>query len=268
MPFAHDDYKSYVAAATTAAGTPLARVAEAAGMHRQYLTQVLRYKAHLSDEQAHLVGTFLGLRGDALAYFLLLVQEAKTTHPATRRYFAARRADLREAHEKLSAKLAKDTKVLRTAGRDRDYTAFFLDVTLQICHAHFFIPAFQKDPKLLGDKLRLTASELDDALRALTEMGLVERAGTRVKSLVPFLHLERDSPLSRQNHRNWRIYAAHIPLGNREQDFIFSCTVTSDRKARKALVEKLKAVIAAFHQSLGDTGDDEAFQVNVDVFGL
>ena len=67
-------------------------------------------KGQLSDDQAHRVGTFLGLRDGALAYFLLLVQESKIAHPASKRYFAARRAALRLEGEKLN--LAPGTTIV------------------------------------------------------------------------------------------------------------------------------------------------------------
>lgn len=270
MIFDHDDYKAYISAACAEASIPYARVAEAAGVHRQYLTQVLKKKGQLSDEQAHLIGSFLGLRDDALAYFLLLVQEAKSANAVTRRYFAGRRAALSAAAKKLSAQLARDTAIVAPppTGAADGLSAFFLDVVLQICHAHFFIPAFQKDPHLLRAKLRLEAVEFDDVIAKLTAMGLVEIKGGQIKSRQPFMHLEKDSPLSKQNHRNWRIYAAHVPIGRREQDLFFSSTVTSDRRSRQLLVERLKSVIAEFHVGLEGTADEEAFQVNVDVFGL
>ena len=147
-------------------------------------------------------------------------------------------------------------------------SAFFLDVELQICHAHFFIPAFQREPRLLRDKLRLDAAALDDAVARLAAMGLVDVAAGQIRSRQPFLHLEKNSPLSTQNHRNWRIHAAHVPVGRRTQDLFFSSTVTSERRARKGLIEALKAVIAEFHVGLGATADEEAFQVNIDVFTL
>jgi hypothetical protein len=267
MVFAHDDYKSFISAACTEAGIPFARVAEAAGMHRQYLTQVLKKKGHLSDEQAHRVGVFLGLADEALAYFLLLVQEAKSAHPATRRYFATRRAELRAAKESLSANLAAETTIVAPRAPEAE-AEFFLDVDLQICHAHLFIPAFQKDPRLLLAKLRLEPAALDALLARLVALGLVESVGGQLRSRQPFLHLDKDSPISKQNHRNWRVYAAHVPLGRRPGELFFSSTVTSDRKARKRLIDALKAVIADFHQGLAATADEEAFQVNVDVFGL
>ena len=152
--------------------------------------------------------------------------------------------------------------------RNSEEGHFFLDVELQICHAHFFIPAFQKEPRLLREKLRLDKAGLDNAINRLAAMGLVEVAGEQVRSRQQFLHLEKNSTLSTQNHRNWRVYAAHVGRARGSSDLFFSSTVTSDRRMRKRLIDALKAVIADFHAGLAATADDEAFQLNIDVFGL
>lgn len=262
----YDDYKLYLLERCKAEALPHARLAEAAGLQRQYLPQVLRGKSNFSDEQAYLIGTFLGLVGDELSYFLLLVQEARVDRAKVRSYFSARRQSLR-TQARLSGRLPAETKLVEL-GLGNAFDEFFLETDIQRAYAYFFIPRYQRDPGSIAQKLNASKARFEEITRKLMGMGLLERDEKSFRSKVRLLHLEKDSPISRQNHRNWRLHAAQLPAGAHEDAFFFSSTVSADARLRKDLMEKLKAVIAELHALLPDAKDEEVFQVNLDVFGV
>lgn len=268
LVFAADDYKLLIRDLSSHAGVAFARVAEAAGIHRQYLGKVLQSKGHLSDEQAHRIGEFFALDDDALAYFLILVQEGKTSHPSTKRYFAKRRLALRRAQTDLETKLSKATRIVESAQDAADLAEFFLEVELQLCHAYLFIPTYQRDMTLLAASMRLSLAEVQSCIGRLKALGLITSAAGRHVSQSPFIHLKKHSSLSRQNHRNWRLYLANAATSQRDLDFSFTSTVTADRRARKALIDRLKEALGAFHRELPEATNEEVFQVNLDVLKL
>ena len=166
----------------------------------------------------------------------------------------------------MSAKLPNETEKVQILDDRR--SDFYLDLKLQLCHSHFFVPAYQKNPAQVMAKLRLSPEEFEHCLERLLQWGMMEKNGKQLRSKQAFTHLEKNSLVSQQNHRNWRAYAATLPSLSGPDRFHFSSTVTSEKKNRLELVRRLEALIAEFHRELPGTADEEVFQVNFDVFAI
>lgn len=261
------DYKEFLQNFCEVNEITFSKVAEAARVHRQYLTQVFKQKAHLSEEQAFHAGSFLGLAEEELDYFLLLVREAKTGVGLARNYLAKKRQEIQKKKAQETIELPRETVVVpKPAGHD--FMDYYLDLKLQLCHAYLFLPRYQQDLPALAQALRLSSEALEIVLRKLETLDLAAKDKHGWTSRTAFLHLEKGSTLSTQNHRNWRLLAANLPVLDQDANLFFSTTVISEEKVKLQLMAQLRKVLAQFHKSLPPTKNEEVFQVNVDVFGL
>ncbi len=265
--FDFEDYKEFLKNYCRLRDITFASIAGAAGVHRQYFTKVLHDKAHLNDEQAVNVAVHLDLNEAEMSYFLLLVQEAKTTGKIAKSYFCGARQKLKKHGTQSKLKLAASTK--RTNVQTQiDLSEYYLDINLQLCHLHLFIGEYQKDVDLLTTKLQVTRDRLNTYLQKLLDLGLATKVGNRWNAKEPLLHLEKGSIVSEQNHRNWRLQAAQVSSAKQSKELFFTGTVVSEVKVKEALKAEIRNLLTQFQEKLQGTKDEHVFQINIDIFGV
>lgn len=223
-----------------------ARLADAAGCQRSFLSQVLN--SHVLPTMDHAVGMsrFWNLKPDETEYFLALVGLARSNSISLSDYWKERLRDLRERSREIAARLAQPALESNAEDLSRYYSVWYYAAI----HTLLAIEEF-RTPEAIGRRLGLDIRLVTEALDALEKVGLAKRERGQWKSGQRHLHLPRKSFLSAINHANWREKAIHqIQSSPSQSGLHYSVVFSISRKdAEKlnsrilALIDELKAVI-------------------------
>ena len=200
--FAYADYKELVMglAQSTQGGARgfLTRLSKATRISATTLSDVFRGKRDLTPEQALGVGTFLGLAGLELDYFLALVDRQRAGTPALRAHLDRRLADLRKQADLIEHRLPHD----RVLGEEEKFT--FYSMWYYSAIRNLTATPMGKTPAQIAKALELPLDLVEHALAFLVRAGLcVEQGGAYgigPKSLV----IGKGDPLVHRMHIDWR----------------------------------------------------------------
>lgn len=153
-------------------------MAEAAGVHRPYLSRVLIDKVHLLPEQLFGICEWLSLPEMEFQYLLLLLERDRSASPKYR------------AHLEEKIKSLKDRAIerLKEGGRTRSDSFASGDQVLlyyshwifPLLHIAVSIPALQSVSKI-ATAFSLSESWVRQTLESLSQMGFVQRQGNQWK---------------------------------------------------------------------------------------
>lgn len=174
------------------------KMAKAAKCQKSYLSQVLRSKYHITNEQAFRLCEFFGLRQLETDYFMELVNLARTDLPGLRDRILSKLKEIRESVEDLSKRYAKDEKL-----SDELQALYYSSWHWSAIHIAVGIAQFQS-VETLADRLSISKSQVLETLQGLESMGLIEASGKAWKIKPTQMHLPKSSPLTQHNHANWR----------------------------------------------------------------
>lgn len=198
------DYKHYLRqtiAANKATRGYQARLAEAAGCQKTYLSQVIHTAVHLTPDHGIGLCNFWRLGPDETSFFLDLVHLERSATKELRSYLSARLDRARAGAATLTRELKKPA-LEGEGARLAYYGAWYLSAI----HVLVSIPdeAGGWTAVRIATRLRLPEPLVKDSLTRLEEMGMVARSGSGWTSVQRDIHLPGESALTALNHFNWR----------------------------------------------------------------
>jgi uncharacterized protein (TIGR02147 family) len=202
--FGHVDYKevlrNYVSAHAKERGY-LAKLAEAAGCQRSFLSQVLHSHVHLTPDHAVGIAMFWNLTEIEREYFLELLHYARSGSALFRQTSERKLKRLRDQSENLKERLQRTT-TLQEAEQIRFYSAWYSSAI----HLLLTIQEFQS-LRALAKRLNVSESLVTKCLHSLEAMGLAQKSGEKWIATNVDIHLSKESPAAWLHHSNWRTRA-------------------------------------------------------------
>ncbi|MCX6119497.1 MAG: DUF4423 domain-containing protein [Proteobacteria bacterium] len=198
--FRHLDYKAFLREEITRHKDVRgfqSKLAAAAKCQKSYLSQVLRSKYHITNEQAFHLCEFFGFGHLESDYFLELVNLSRTSLPAFRERILFKLKSMRESEDDLAKRF--DDHSLSEEIQKVYYSSWHWSAV----HIAVGIDHLQTVDSI-SERLSLSKSQTVETLKGLESMGLVEayRKGWRIKPTL--LHLPKSSPFIGAHHGNWR----------------------------------------------------------------
>jgi uncharacterized protein (TIGR02147 family) len=202
--FSYLEYKEVIRAQVSANREErgyIAKLADAAGCQRSFLSQALHSTVHLTPDHAMGLALFWNLSELEREYFMELVLFNRSGSKQFRKISEEKLKRLREQSENIGLRLKK-VSPLEEAAQLRFYSAWHASAI----HILLTIPEFQTISALAR---RLAVSEflVSDCLSMLQQMGLAEQREGRWSAAHSDMHLSKDSPIAWLHHSNWRTKA-------------------------------------------------------------
>ena len=97
------------------------------------------------------------------------------------------------------------------------------------------VDKYRANPNLILKKLSINESKLNEEIRKLEGLKIIDCKNGLIENLKRFVHLDATHPVSVQNHINWRLESINH-LTKRElnpSDFHLSASFNSDEKTKK-----------------------------------
>jgi len=265
--FLFEDYKKYfVARIRDMPGRGKGqrkKIAQHLQIHSSFLTQIFRGSAHLSAEQAHSLGTYLGLSDIELRYFICLVQFNRASRPEFKKFLAKELDGIRKKSAEYSG--ATHTQAELT---ERDLSIFFSEWEFSAVYAALGIESCRTIDGASA-YLNISQQQIRRIFEFLLSTGLAERDGEQVRMGKRRLHIPPGSPLVTRHHTNWRLQAIeNAALTHRRSDFQFTFPLAIGDSDERGFREQLAKMIHQLEETLKETRPTRVVCFNIDWFDV
>jgi hypothetical protein len=218
-----------------------------------------------SAEQLFKICKAMQLQEAAIDYVLLLGDLSRSSHHEHKAFLKQRIDALREEKLKLVDQL--DGRLVKLGPEQLD--SYFSDIRLARIHMLLTIPKFRQHPLQLAKRLSMSELELNRCLERLRQIGLIRMQQSTIVSVEESIHLDEHHPLSRGNHKNWRIDCLHQlnSMENRPHDYHFSASFTCDWDTKGRIKELFKeALIKAQKQVAQSPRNEDVHVLLLDIY--
>jgi len=224
------------------------RLAEAAGCHNSYISQVLKGSVDLTLEQAMNLASFWGFNAEQTDFFLDLLLRDRAGNERLRDFYEKRLRRAREAFEPVSDGQKRAPGLGPEA--ETAYYATWYHAAVQVLARTREYASVER----MGGRLRLPGNVIREVLRSLEDWGLLAKRGEVWEELEQPPHVSRSSPLGLINQTNWR-QRAIFNIQSRDPDALHLQQVLA---VRRADVPKLKAQLLQCLEEVRAAGADPA----------
>jgi uncharacterized protein (TIGR02147 family) len=235
--FEYLDYKRYLAALIQqkpAGGRGFrARLAEATGVQRTFLSQVLKNNLHFSLEQAERLSRFLGHSLEETTFFMLQVQYARAGTEELRKLFLDQMKKV-TSHRLIITNRLKNEKTLSYENEARYYSRWYH----QAIRCAVSVPSL-RTAEALSKRLELSLKATKESLTFLELAGLVNKNGAHYHPGARHIHLSDDSTIRVRRHTSWLLRSLSALEDQGERDLHFSSVLTlseEDALAIKSMI--------------------------------
>ncbi len=208
-------------------------LAEAIRCQVAYVSHVLSGAYHFSPEQAEAASRFFGLSREESEYLVMLVAHNRADTPELRAFYDRILIERSNRRRQFKSRLKID-ETLSKEDRARYYSHWYYAAI----HMLMLIPQ-PWTRQAIADRLRLPKKRVIEALDFLLEKGIIEKKEGRFRTSQSLLHLEVDSPLVAQHHRNWRLQAMQAFERDEANAFHYSGAVVCAEKDLAKIQDKL-----------------------------
>ncbi len=225
----------------------LSRMAEAAGCHRSYLSQVLSTKVDLTLDHAVNLISFLGLSGVEEEYFLTCVMHDRSTTASAKKFFLTKLKKLAKEQETLSGRL---TDAERPSSETEGAGVYYGESEFAELHLWTSVKGTQ-NPRALAEKCGISLEKAKVILAYLVKTGLIEQQGENYTHTGKSIFLDRKSPFTRMNHLNWRLRAVEDSYSEESVHFtnVFSISKKDWPSLRTNLLGYIEEQRGKIHRS-------------------
>lgn len=238
------------------------KLAEHLGCQNGYVTQVLSGEAHFSLEQGMRLANFLGLNANDRKYLLLLIEYARAGTKELRDYFLGEITGYREKFMNIKERVGKSRTLSET-----EQSVYYSSWHYLAIHMLVTLPGYD-DPKSIAEALRLPDATVSQALIFLTQTGILREEQGKIKAGLTQIHLNRESPLIRQHHTNFRIAAIQSLTTERKSDVHYSTVSTLSKEDAEKLRAEMVKFVEKYLETIAPSKEETMFGFNLDFYRM
>jgi uncharacterized protein (TIGR02147 family) len=238
------------------------KLAEHIGCQSGYISHVLNGNAHLSLEQTMKAASFLGLDKREQKYFLLLVEYARAGTPELKNHFKDELTRSREEFLNIKTRVGSSREL-----SEREQSVYYSHWQYVATHVLTSLPEYN-DVKSIASALGISEQSVSKILLFLIQTGIVKDEKGKLKSGLTKVHLNRESPLIRQHHTNWRIAAIQSLPNEDKSDVHYSTVSTLSVKDAEFLRSKMVKLIEDYVETVGPSREEVMYCFNLDFFSV
>lgn len=268
--FLHTDYRAFLKSAIEQRKThrklTLRDLAQSAGIQPTYLTNVLMNRANLNQDQLYALGEALDLTKEERDFSALLLEMDRASNPN-------RKKEILQQIEKIqkgSLKTAKHLPSREVEAGGIEEQEYYLEATTSLVHVFLRVPKYAKNPKLIGEELKLSPSKLQQTLKLLEKNGFIrwDAKHSRYSVEKHTRHLSAESPLCFPHQLLMRLSSLQrIQILPTEDRNTISITYFANKEVRREIHSEFLSFLKKADKLVADSKDDnEVFQMNFDLF--
>jgi uncharacterized protein (TIGR02147 family) len=238
------------------------KLAEAIGCQSGYISHVMNGNAQLSLEQGLKAAIFLGLKPKERKYFLRLIEWERAGTPELKAEFVDELRALKD--EYLNIKERVGDSVLLTESEQSHYYSSWLYLAVHVASS---LPG-NADLKSIAEALKISEEVVGRVLLFLIQTGIIQESKGKLKPGLTQVHLNRESPLIRQHHTNWRIAAIQSLANDDKTDIHYSTVSTLSKADVEILKAEMTKLIEKYVETVKPSKEEVMYGFNMDFYGL
>lgn len=245
------------------AGWTLQRLAQQAGLHPPFLTNVLKERAHLNSDQLFSLTRALDFSDEETSFALLLQEHERSAHAERRKYLR----DRIDAVVREKARTESHLSAPKVEATTEEITRFYVNPELQLIHAFLGVERFAKDPRLIATALNIEPARVELLIRELVSLGYVRETGGGLEKTRKSLHLPKDSPLCAPQQLLMQYRALqHQQLLPEDSRYNFAVTFTSDEETKARIHQEFLQFLGRIEKWVRAAPSAEVYQLRFDLF--
>lgn len=238
------------------------KLSETLGCQSGYISHVLNGDAHFSLEQAIKISKFLNHKSREQKFFLLLVELARAGTPELRNYFKEELKALLDIHHNIKERVG-DSKILSETEQSVYYSSWhYLAI-----HVLSSLPEYN-DAKSIANALKIPEDVVGKVLLFLIQTNILKDEKGKLTPGVTQVHLNRESPLIRQHHTNWRIAAIQSLMNDNKNDVHYSTLSTLSKSDAEKLRAEMLLLIEKYVEVVKPSEEEVMYGFNLDFYSL
>jgi uncharacterized protein (TIGR02147 family) len=236
------------------------KLANAAGCHRAYLSQVLNSHIHLTPDHAAGLALFWSLGRVERDYFLEMVNHARAATPTLRKMIDEKLALLKAKNTTVSGRIKKP-KIESPMLQMKYYSSWHYSAI----HIILTVSKF-RNISVIAERLGISKSAVSAALTTLALGGLVEKKGENWVPTSYDLHLPNQSPLGSNNHLNWRGRAIQDSQNTDSDGVHFTAVYSLSEKDFQKIRNLLLELVSKTRETALASNEEDVFSFCCDLF--
>ncbi len=237
-----------------------AKLAEAAGCQRSFLSQVLSGVIQLAPEQAVGLAIFWGLSEVEQDYYLNLVAHARAGNKTLRDYINKKIEKARSDQENLSERFVNKVVLPDVKAATFYSTWQYLAITIVVS-----IPQY-RTAKAISHRLGLSQEVVEKSLSELTQLGMVEKSANEWKLINSMIHLPKDSKFNSLNHSHWRNKAVQDSLLSENKSVHYTSVCSLSLEDAEKLRQLMFQFIDESRKAVAPSKEEELYCLTCDWF--
>lgn len=229
--------------------------------HPTFIAKVLSGRGEFSVEQALAFCDCFTLSDFETQYFVDLVQRDRAGDKKTKLFFETKLQSMRETRLELSRRLGDNHKV-QSEIRGEYYSSWIV----QYVHIYCQLPG-KHTVASIAQRARVSESVIEAAVQLLLKGGILSNENGRLRSVVDFIHLPRDSYLVANMHKEWRMKAASdVAQKQSENEIRFSGLMSIDKETAYKVKELLTLSLSELKTMVSSASSSEVFFLGIDFY--
>ena len=240
------------------------KMAKYCGVQKTYLSRVLNNDhSHLNQDQLYNAAQYLGLATHERRYLSLLRDWQLSGSPN-------RKVELEQEIDAFQKKQLQSQSYLKAKKVDQSmaFSEYYLNSNMMLVHMFLSIPRYQKNLDKIAFRLKISRKSLDSLIVSLKSLGLIiETADGAYQATNENTHLPSSSPIFKSYRVMQRIKSMErIQALEGDNSYNFSVTFTSNEAARLQIKKKFLDFLKDIEELVGESSDEEVYQLNFDLF--
>jgi hypothetical protein len=238
-------------------------VAKTIKCHPTYISQILRSKAHLNNEQALRLCKMYAMPEEDTDYFLDLVARDRAGDKVTVRFFQ-RRLDQKK-RDRLDIKKRWNTGEKLSADQQAQYYENWIP---QAVHMLCQLPG-EHTVRSISQRLLVPEERINAVLQNLTNMSILRFDAGVYHSEVESLHLGKDSKYAQRAHMNWRLKTSFdLMTAPRDVGTHFSSLVTTSETTAKQIRELIFKHLTESREHILGSKEENLYVYAIDFYPI
>ena len=260
--YAYQSYKKYIKDVVELYGRgSVAKLAEAAGCNRTYLSQCLSSKVQLIPDHIYGIAEFLNLTEEEQDYLMLMLLFERSISNIVQAKIKKKMEKISQADLVLSKKIAQKNDSHELSETDK--TKYYSSWKYAAAHSLTSIRDYQTTANL-SKKTKLLETEVIGVLKDLNYMNLVRYGNNRWMHSGQNIHIPVGSSHMTVNHLNWRLKS--IEDANNKDSIHYTTVFSLSKKDWEILRETLISFIEKQRQDIHASGSEELYCFCCDLF--
>jgi uncharacterized protein (TIGR02147 family) len=245
------------------------RLAESIGVHRPYLSRVLKKQADLSEDQWFDLLHYLELDEDEMRYLTLIHQYTRSSNGKRKKILLVKIKEIQKNKRDSKKELKAQIQDPKHNSNNESLSEYYLNPNLQIIHFYFTIPEVQKKPSLICEKWKISLDDLNIGIKKLTDLGFIEYKQKEKKYavLMDHMHLDSEHFLTKYSQNMMRLKSLEqVSYLNRKHCYNFSITVSVDNESVELLQDNFMKFLKESEKAVRKSKPKRVYQLNFDLF--